>query len=59
MARPIRILFKGAYYHVINRGHRKEKIYLEDADYNKFIKIAKEACEKKVVGSNLSSRVKP
>ncbi|MFH2138980.1 MAG: transposase [Candidatus Omnitrophota bacterium] len=45
MARPIRILFKGAYYHVINRGHRKAEIYLEEADYQKFIKIIKEACE--------------
>ncbi|MBU1086259.1 MAG: transposase [Candidatus Omnitrophica bacterium] len=45
MARPIRILFKGAYYHVMNRGHRKTEIYREDADYEKFIKIIKEACE--------------
>lgn len=45
MARPIRILFKGAYYHVINRGHRKAEIYLEDADYQKFIQVLKEACQ--------------
>lgn len=45
MARSIRILLKGGYYHVINRGHRKAEIYLEDADYEKFIKIVKEACE--------------
>lgn len=45
MARPIRILFKGAYYHVINRGHRKAEIYLEDADYQKFILVLKEACQ--------------
>ena len=28
MARPLRIEYPGAYYHVINRGNNQEKIYL-------------------------------
>jgi hypothetical protein len=27
MARPLRIEYPGAYYHVINRGNNKEKIF--------------------------------
>ena len=32
MARPLRIEFEGALYHVTSRGNKKEAIYLDDMD---------------------------
>lgn len=37
MARPLRIEYPGALYHVINRGHRKEKIFRRVADREVFL----------------------
>ena len=37
MARPIRIEFAGALYHVTSRGDRKEDIYLDDTDRERFL----------------------
>jgi len=37
MARPLRIEYPGALYHVINRGHRKEKIFRRIADREVFL----------------------
>ncbi len=37
MARPLRIEYPGALYHVINRGHRKEKIFRRVADREIFL----------------------
>ena len=31
MARPLRIEYPGAYYHVINRGNNQEKIFKNKA----------------------------
>lgn len=45
MARPLRIEFKGAYYHVMNRGHRKFDIFEDISDYREFIKLMKELVE--------------
>ncbi len=45
MARPLRILFEGAYYHVINRGQGKRNIFLDKADYKTFLRILKETCQ--------------
>jgi putative transposase len=39
MARPLRIEFPGAWYHVFNRGRRKEKIFQEGKDYKTFLEI--------------------
>lgn len=39
MARPLRIEYKGAWYHVLNRGRRREKIFFENADYSFFLKL--------------------
>ena len=36
MARPIRIEFEGALYHVTSRGDRREAIYEDDADRTRF-----------------------
>jgi hypothetical protein len=32
MARPLRIQYPGAIYHVMNRGDRREEIFLDDQD---------------------------
>ena len=45
MVRQIRILFEGAYYHVLNRGQGKRDIFLDDNDYKTFLRIIKETCE--------------
>jgi REP-associated tyrosine transposase len=42
MSRPLRIEYPGAWYHVMNRGRRKEDIFLSRTDYETFIKILQE-----------------
>jgi putative transposase len=39
MARPLRIEYPGAWYHVMNRGRRREKIFQSDQDYRLFLKV--------------------
>jgi REP element-mobilizing transposase RayT len=39
MARKPRIEYEGAFYHVINRGNRREKIFRDDKDFLKYIEI--------------------
>ena len=39
MARPLRIEYPGAWYHVMNRGRRREKIFSSQSDYKTFLKI--------------------
>lgn len=39
MARPLRIEYPDAWYHVLNRGRRREKIFFSDNDYKLFFKI--------------------
>jgi hypothetical protein len=36
MARPLRIEYPGAIYHVLSRGDRREAIFRTDADRNLF-----------------------
>ncbi len=43
MARPLRIEYPGAWYHVMNRGRRREKIFTDSKDYELFIETLKEA----------------
>jgi len=45
MSRPLRIEYPGAWYHVMNRGRRSEKIFLDKNDYKTFIDLLIEACE--------------
>jgi REP element-mobilizing transposase RayT len=45
MARSIRIEFPGALYHVMARGNRRERIFLDDDDRRFFLKTLSEACE--------------
>ena len=39
MARPIRIEFSGALYHVTSRGNRQEDIYEDDTDRSVFLSV--------------------
>ena len=44
MARNIRIEHPGAYYHVMARGNRRERIYRDEDDCRFFLKTLGEAC---------------
>lgn len=46
MARTPRIRFRGAIYHVYLRGVRKTRIFIDDVDRRKFLKILAAAIEK-------------
>jgi REP element-mobilizing transposase RayT len=46
MARPLRIEYEGAFYHVTGRGNEQRKIYNTEADYGKFKLYLGEAQEK-------------
>lgn len=43
MARPLRIQFPGALYHVTNRGNEKKPIFKNDADRRNFLEILSES----------------
>lgn len=45
MARPLRIEYPGAWYHVLNRGRRKETIFFGDEDRELFMKVLGECSE--------------
>ena len=44
MARPLRLEFAGALYHVTSRGNRQEDIYEWDADRENFLGILADVC---------------
>jgi putative transposase len=46
MARPLRIEYEGAVYHIISRGNRGEHIFEEDRDKQYFIETLRNAVEK-------------
>jgi len=46
MARPLRLEFAGALYHVTSRGDRQDAIYLTDDDRNTYLKILGEVCDR-------------
>jgi REP element-mobilizing transposase RayT len=37
--------YPGAWYHVMNRGRRRAKVFLDSSDYEAFIKVLQEAAE--------------
>ena len=43
MARPLRIQFPGALYHVTNRGNERKPIFKDDTDRRKFLGILSES----------------
>lgn len=46
MARKLRVEYPGAIYHVMNRGDRREPIFKDDADRQRFVETLAEACAK-------------
>ncbi|MBI2357475.1 MAG: transposase [Deltaproteobacteria bacterium] len=42
MARPLRIQYPGAVYHVMNRGGSRQKVFLDKQDYEAFLKTVGE-----------------
>ena len=50
MSRPLRIQYRGAWYHVMNRGRRREEICLENNDYLAFIDLLQESAQMFNVG---------
>ena len=45
MARPLRIEYPDAWYHVMNRGRRGEDIFSDDQDYTMFTDLLRETSE--------------
>ncbi len=45
MARPLRIEYPGAYYHVTSRGNERKAIFRDDRDREKFLELVKRAVE--------------
>ena len=48
MARKLRVEYPGAIYHVMNRGDRREPIFQDDADRQRFLETLGEVCRKTV-----------
>lgn len=46
MARPLRIEYHGALYHVTSRGDGRDDIYLDDEDKEVFLEVLAEVCER-------------
>ena len=46
MARPLRIEYEGAVYHITSRGNAREKIYFTDSDHSAFLEILGSAVER-------------
>ena len=45
MARPLRIEYPGAWYHVMNRGRRKEPVFISPSDYKMFTEVLDETVQ--------------
>ena len=39
MARPLRIEYEGAHYHVTSRGNERKAIFRDDTDREKFLEL--------------------
>jgi REP element-mobilizing transposase RayT len=46
MGRKLRVQYAGAIYHLMNRGDRREAIFVDDTDRRCFLRTLGEACEK-------------
>ena len=46
MPRPTRIEYKGAFYHVMNRGRARQTIFHDSRYYESFLDTLKESCER-------------
>jgi len=46
MARPWRIQYPGAYYHVLSRGNERRNIFRDDEDRKMFLETVGETCDR-------------
>ena len=46
MARPLRIEFSGALYHLTARGNAKQDIFIHDDDRSDFLKLVENVCNR-------------
>jgi len=46
MSRPLRIEYAGALYHITSRGDRREAIYCDDVDRQKWLEILAQVCSR-------------
>ena len=46
MARPLRIEFAGAWYHVTARGNERRAIFRSDVDRKRFVELLAECCRR-------------
>lgn len=46
MARPLRLEFPGALYHVTSRGNARARIYTDDDDYRGFLELLASVCDR-------------
>ncbi|NOZ10168.1 MAG: hypothetical protein GXP09_03870 [Gammaproteobacteria bacterium] len=46
MARPLRLEFAGALYHITSRGNRRESIFEDDVDHLMFIELLGQVCSR-------------
>ena len=46
MARPPRVEYEGAFYHVTARGNEKRKIFISQSDYVKYLSKLSDALQK-------------
>ena len=47
MSRPLRIEYEDVFYHIMNRGRRRKKIFFCDNDYYCFLEVHAEAVKLK------------
>jgi putative transposase len=45
MARPLRLEFAGALYHITSRGNERKAIYAEDSDFELFLSLLEKVCQ--------------
>jgi len=46
MVRPLRIQYKGAFYHITARGNEKKDLYRDECDRRRFLKILESVVDK-------------
>jgi len=49
MARPLRIEYEGALYHLTGRGNERQRIFAERDDYTSFLELVQESLERYAV----------
>ena len=46
MSRPLRLELAGGLYHITSRGDRREDIYIDDSDRNKWLELLGQVCQR-------------